>query len=247
MDNHYHLVVENGSGHLSAMMKRVNGQFAIRHRQEQSGKGAVFQDRFKSTLIENNAYLITAIMYTLCNPVRGGVVGHYSRYPWSSASELLSDHSIHLTDSDFVLELFGDREGFVRQMDAYLPSQKLEVQHSRFGDLLGEEGFADRIELRYDRRIAPDAVKRKRKIDRYFEPLAKVYQEFEARNGTSVDRLDLKTWQGKRLRGELLVAIRERCGMKYSEIIELPIFSEIQLGSLGSLYWNTKKRMKIEP
>ena len=108
----------------------------------------------------------------------------------------------------------------------------------------GGDGFSERIENRINRRRHPDAVKHRRSDDRYFEPLGKALREFEEMKGIKLDSLDLATWQGKRMRGELLVNIRERCGLKYSEIIELPLFSDIQLGTMGSLYLHTKKRLK---
>jgi hypothetical protein len=74
--------------------------------------------------------------------------------------------------------------------------------------------------------------------------LDKVIYEFEKVKGKKIDCLDLTTWRDKRLRGELLVDIREHCGLKYSEIAEIPLFSDIQLGTLGSLYWHSKKRIK---
>jgi putative transposase len=243
LDNHYHLVLENSSGRLSDMMKRINSQFAIAYRKLNPGRGSIFQDRFKSTLIENDAYLITSIMYTLYNPVRAGIARQYSRYPWSSAKELLSGKCEGLADVDFVLDLFTDREGFIGQMDSFQYEKKLGVKQSGFGEILGGDNFSEKIVSRCERRKQPDAVKRKRTDDRYFEPLAKVIHEFERSRGRKVDSLELATWADKRLRGELLVEIRERCGLKYSEIAELPLFSDIQLGTLGSLYWHSKKRM----
>jgi REP element-mobilizing transposase RayT len=246
LDNHYHLVVENSTGRLSDLMKRVNSQFAIAYRKGHPGRGSIFQDRFKSTLIENDAYLITSIMYTLYNPVRAGIVRHYSRYPWTSVIELLSRKEDGLIDRDFVLDLFTDREEFIRQMDAFQYSKKLGVKRCEFGEILGSDGFVAKVEKRCERRSLPDPVKRKRKDDRYFEPLAKVIQEFEITKGRNIDFLDLTTWRDKKLRGELLVDIREHCGLKYSEIAELSLFSDIQLGTLGSLYWHSKKRLKDE-
>lgn len=242
LDNHYHLVLENSTGRLSDLMKQVNSQFAIHYRKGHPGRGSIFQDRFKSTLIENDAYLIVSIMYTLYNPIRAGIVRHYSRYSWSSVGEILSEKRDSVTDSEFILNLFSDREGFIRQMDAFSYEKKLWVKRSGYGEILGGERFLEKIEKRCERRSRPDALKRRRNDDRYFEPLAKVIQEFEKKIGQRVDLLGGATWEDKRLRGKLLVEIRDRCGLRYSEIAELPVFSDIQLGTLGSLYWHSKKR-----
>ena len=244
LDNHYHLVLENNTGCMSQMMREVNGQYASVFRKKEPGRGTIYQDRFKSTLIENDAYLITSMTYALYNPVRAGMVERYGKYRWSSAGELLDKHNEELTDREFVFNLFGDREGFLRQMDAHQPQKRLETKRSRFGEIFGGEGFDMCIEKCLNRQRKPGMVRGKHCDDYVFEPLSKVLQEFEVAKKINLDDLDPKTITGKRRRGELLVNIRERCGLKYSEILELPYFSDIQLGSMGSLYWHSKNRSK---
>ena len=70
MDTHFHLILENSSGRLSEFMKKVNSLYGFIYRRRLGGRGYVFHDRFKSTLVENDAYLQTAIVYVLLNPVR---------------------------------------------------------------------------------------------------------------------------------------------------------------------------------
>ncbi len=70
MDNHYHLVLENASDRLSDFQMLLNVQYGMYYRKMEGGKGYVFQSRFKSTLIENDSYLIQSIRYLLRNPVR---------------------------------------------------------------------------------------------------------------------------------------------------------------------------------
>ena len=62
-------------------------------------------------------------------------------------------------------------------------------------------------------------------------------------NGIEIDKIDLATHIGKRLRGELLVHLKERSGLRYREIIKLPLFEDVQLNSLGRIYKNAKLRM----
>jgi hypothetical protein len=45
----------------------------------------------------------------------------------------------------------------------------------------------------------------------------------------------------KRLRGELLVQLKDRAGLKYKEIAEMDIFARLSFTSLGSIYRNIKK------
>ncbi|MCK4761881.1 MAG: transposase [Candidatus Aminicenantes bacterium] len=85
LDNHYHLVMENSSGRMSDFAKLLNGQYGSYYRKIDGGKGYVFQSRFKSTIIENDSYLIKSIVYCLQNPVRAGIVSIAEHYIWSSA------------------------------------------------------------------------------------------------------------------------------------------------------------------
>ena len=58
-----------------------------------------------------------------------------------------------------------------------------------------------------------------------------------------IEEINIDSHNGKRLRGELLVRLKDLAGLKYKEIIELSIFSDLQYGSMGSLYKSTKKRI----
>ena len=80
-------------------------------------------------------------------------------------------------------------------MDVFHFSKTLGVKRCEFGEILGGDGFSAKIEKSCERWSRPDAVKRKRKGDRYFEPLVKVIYEFEIVKGKKVDYLDLTTWR----------------------------------------------------
>ena len=68
LDNHYHVVLENSSGRMSDFAKLLNGQYGMYYRKMVGGKGYVFQGRFKSTIIEDDSYLIRSIDYCLKTP-----------------------------------------------------------------------------------------------------------------------------------------------------------------------------------
>ena len=92
MDNHYHLVLENSSGRLSDFGRDLNGNYGMFYRKLKGGKGYVFQNRFKSTLIQDDSYLKMTIAYVLSNPVKAGIVEEFSQYIWSSGSMYFSKH-----------------------------------------------------------------------------------------------------------------------------------------------------------
>lgn len=47
-------------------------------------RGHLFQGRFKSMLVENDAYLLQLSCYIHRNPLRAGLVQRLADYPWSS-------------------------------------------------------------------------------------------------------------------------------------------------------------------
>ncbi|MCX6558215.1 MAG: hypothetical protein NTW95_12435 [Candidatus Aminicenantes bacterium] len=95
---------------------------------------------------------------------------------------------------------------------------------------------------RYERRLEPDGMKKKRRDDFYFEPVAKVIQEFERDKGIKIDDINIGKLNGKRLRTELLVLLHDLTGLKYREIIEIPIFSDLHYLSMSRLYHNFSKK-----
>ena len=243
MDNHYHLVLENASGRMSDFLRNLNTQYAFYYRKQTGGKGYVFQSRFVSTLIQNDTYLKMAIIYVLQNPLRAGMVKNRRQYPWSSVNQYFAKQKLPWLDTEFVNDLFASRLQLDETLKGEL-TQTLPLLKTRYGPVLGSENFVEKALERYERRQEPDAIKKRRHDDFYFEPVEKIIQEFEKSKGVDIDNIDTGNINGKRLRAELLVWLRDGSGLKYREIIELPIFSDLHYLSLAHLYRNQKLRGK---
>jgi len=246
MDNHYHLVLENASGRMSDFMRNLNTQFAFYFRKQTGGKGYVFQNRFVSTIIQDDAYLKQAIVYVLQNPVQAGIVDNFRKYPWSSVKANFQKAKLKWLDGKFVQELFGSQNNLAGAIQL-AGSEKLTLLKTRLGPVLGDESFVEKALERYERRLEPDGMKKKRRDDFYFEPVAKVIQEFERDKGIKIDDINIGKLHGKQLRTELLVLLHDLTGLKYREIIEIPIFSDLHYLSMSRLYHNfCKKKGKAE-
>ena len=57
-------------------------------------------------------------------------------------------------------------------------------------------------------------------------------------------KIDLDSHQGRKLRRELLLQLKDRGGLKYREIARLPEFASVRMNSLGSMYRHEKKAIK---
>ena len=247
MNNHYHLVLENTSGKMSEFMKRLNGQYGRYYRTVNGGKGYVFQERFKSTLIEKDAYLLQSIAYLLRNPIRAGIVTNAEDYIWSSVKAYYSNTTSNddIVDSEFVNELFGTKEGLLSAIYQY-SVKEIPVRTTKFGEVLGSEDFFKSALDKYDRREKPtdQSPGSQRLDDRYFEPVEKVVREFEKSKKIIIDDIDVTTHKGKRQRGELLVWLKERAGLTYKEISQFDIFCDVQFDTLRDIYRRMKARGK---
>jgi len=244
MNNHYHLVLQNSSNKLSEFMKELNGHFGIIYSKTTGNKGYVFQGRYKSTLIQEGAYLRMAIAYVLLNPLRAGIVDDPYKYKWSSITDYHSTGD-SIIDKEFVEELFQGREVFNKFLEDW-SGKDIPVRNTRFGKLICDEGHIDKAIRRFDRRGKNKETKRRRKNDYILQPSEKVIEEFEEKKEIKIPQIDVNSLEGKKLRSELLVYLKDKAGLKYSKIIEYPLFQTLKLSSLGITYKRAKKRLQRE-
>jgi REP element-mobilizing transposase RayT len=84
MTNHYHLVLHTRQGNLSRLMRHVNGVYTQRHNHRHGLVGHLLQGRFKSILVDRDAYLLALCRYVERNPVAAGMVQGAGEWPWSN-------------------------------------------------------------------------------------------------------------------------------------------------------------------
>jgi len=84
MDNHYHLMIETPQSNLCSGMRQLNGVYTQRFNRVHQRVGHVFQGRYKSILVERDAYLLELCRYVVLNPVRTKMVDEVGQWSWSS-------------------------------------------------------------------------------------------------------------------------------------------------------------------
>jgi putative transposase len=104
MTNHFHIVatpnVDNG---LSKAMQLVGTMYVPYFNQRYTRTGRLFEGRFKSSVIDTEAYWFTCMRYVELNPVRAALVVDPGDYRWSSYrsnalgahDRLISPHSLY--------------------------------------------------------------------------------------------------------------------------------------------------------
>ena len=86
MDNHYHLLLETPQANLVRGMRRLNGVYTQAFNRAHGLVGHVLQGRYKSILVDKDAYLRELCRYVVLNPMRvkKPLVKSLGHYSWSS-------------------------------------------------------------------------------------------------------------------------------------------------------------------
>lgn len=85
MPNHIHLILEIPQGDtLNKIMRGLNLSYTLYFNYTHKTVGHLWQDRYKSKIIERDSYLIDCINYIENNPLRASIVEQLSQYRWSS-------------------------------------------------------------------------------------------------------------------------------------------------------------------
>lgn len=255
LDSHYHIILQNNSGKMSEFAKQINGQYGIYYRKINGGVGYVFQSRYKSTIIQKDSYLKISILYTFLNPVRAGLVSDAFAYHWLSIHELYCQRipeSEKITEVNFIEELFGSRVGLDDSLNMWL-NKELPVEQNRFGEFLGDFHFSPQAMQKFNRRNKENKTETEglkkpkgRIFDQYFKNPSQIMAEFEKKKGIKLSKIDLHTFEGKRLRGELLVLLKDEGGLSFREINYHPPFETLKHHSLGQLYKRARQKAKLD-
>ena len=118
MFNHAHLLLRTGLTPIAKVMQRLltgyAQQFNLRHKRH----GQLFQNRYKSFLCEENAYLLELVRYIHLNPLRAEVVKDLKQlktYPFCGHQVLMGKFDHEWQDADYVLSLFDKTMGTARR------------------------------------------------------------------------------------------------------------------------------------
>ena len=89
MGNHYHILLETPRSNLSQILHHINGAYTTYYNVKRKRVGHLFQGRYKSILVQKDAYCKELSRYIHLNPVRAGIVRKPSQYKWSSYCYLI--------------------------------------------------------------------------------------------------------------------------------------------------------------
>jgi putative transposase len=85
MGNHVHLLVScEHHGRISRAMRQANQRYVQAFNRLHGRTGTLWEERFKSSLVDSEHYLLTVMRYIELNPVRAAMVAHPWEHAWSS-------------------------------------------------------------------------------------------------------------------------------------------------------------------
>jgi len=118
LSNHFHLLVKTGRVPVATLMRRLLTGYAVSFNRRHRRIGHLFQNRYKSILCQEDAYLLELVRYIHLNPIRAHIVENMESldcYSYSGHSAVMGKVERQWQNVSEVLELFGDRTGTARR------------------------------------------------------------------------------------------------------------------------------------
>jgi len=123
MTNHTHLLINDNGNDISKIIQSINISYVQYINRCYRRCGHLFQDRFKSEIVDNDSYLLQVSKYIHNNPVKAGLVKEPGQYKWSSYTAYTGRNqaSYRLSEPGRVLQLVSDKpnkakEGYIEYM-----------------------------------------------------------------------------------------------------------------------------------
>lgn len=174
MTNHVHLLATPElQNSISKVFQSVGRKYVQYFNYTYRRSGTLWEGRYRATVVDSEAYLLTLMRYIELNPVRAGMVGHPMDYPWSSyACNARGETGLNadwLTPHEEYLRLernAANRQSVYRQLfEAAISDANLEDirECTHKGWALGGDQFRGQIETLGLRRASSKGVGRPRK------------------------------------------------------------------------------------
>ncbi|MCX5733495.1 MAG: transposase, partial [candidate division NC10 bacterium] len=110
LPNHAHLLVRTGARPLPRSMRSLLTGYAGTFNRRHTRVGHLFQNRYKSIVVEAEVYLLELVRYLHLNPLRANVVPSLhalARYPWTGHAALLGTVPRPWQETQAILTQFG--------------------------------------------------------------------------------------------------------------------------------------------
>ncbi|MFZ5642576.1 MAG: transposase [Bacillota bacterium] len=184
MDNHVHLLLREGKEDVARVMKRITVSYVYYFNKKYKRVGHLFQDRYRSEVVEQDRYILALVRYIHQNPVKAGMVKRAGEYKWSSyQSYLKEDEPIAgILEKETVLGLFSaDKSTAIKMYKEYMDQEGQE----EFIDITEEAEIMDEEEAQklYESMLRDRGLKSKRHVT------DEIIRQFKAVTGLSIRKI----------------------------------------------------------
>ena len=149
MGNHYHLLLKTNRSNLSKGMQWLGLAYTRRFNNRHFRSGHLFQGRFKSIIVENDAYLVRLSCYIHRNPLRANMVERLAEYRWSSYPIYAYGHQgPEWLKTDMILSQFSGpnaHQAYREKVQRYSEEEKRLLEDLKHGIILGTAEFVKKL------------------------------------------------------------------------------------------------------
>lgn len=163
LPNHFHLLLKTNNGSLPLFMRRLLTGHAVTFNCRHKRSGHLFQNRYKSIVCQEDAYLLQLIRYIHLNPIRAGLVedmAHLDDYPYSSHQILIGKRRLSWQKDKDTLIYFGKTTNKARKSYRNFLTQETTTDLEG-GGLLRSIGGLESLtkeKIAFDERILGDSA-----------------------------------------------------------------------------------------
>ena len=127
MPNHFHILIKQLTDvPVSKLIGKICTSYSKYFNKKYNRVGSLFQDQFRSVLVDDNSYLVWLSAYIHQNPKVAGIVAKPEEYKWSSCSEFIKGDS-GFCGKEIITKQFktiNDYEKFVRGSSQIIKDKK---------------------------------------------------------------------------------------------------------------------------
>lgn len=108
MTNHVHMQIETTSFPIWDIAKHLFSSYSHYFNRKYNEFGHLFQGRYNSEIIDNDAYYLETSRYIHLNPVNAYIVSNPVDYPWSSYGVYLGTAKSNIVSACKILDYFSN-------------------------------------------------------------------------------------------------------------------------------------------
>jgi REP element-mobilizing transposase RayT len=238
MGNHYHLLLRTNQANLSKSMQWLGLAYTRRFNLLHSRSGHLFQGRFKSIIVQNDAYLLGLSCYIHRNPLRAGIVKRLADYSWSSYTSYAYGRKFpEWLKTDLVLSQFkgaDKNKAYREKVQNYAKEEKKLWEDLHHGLIIGSKKYVDKIRSAYLPEKLHKEIPQQRDLSKSIDPIARLNE--------AARLLDCDLNRFKRM-PRILKADRDNRDLLVLSIWKTGVLTNVEIGNVFGMTYSSVSRI----